>query len=64
MPADLTGNKILFYFKITKKEQELELAAQLGKEMLAENDSLRKDVQNFQKELDNSVKVKTSALID
>jgi len=34
------------------------LAAQLGKEMLAENDSLQKEVKNFRKEFDNSVKVR------
>lgn len=42
--------------KITRKEQELELAAQLGKEMLAENDGLQKENSDLKSEFEETVK--------
>ena len=39
------------------KEQELEMAAQLGKEMLSENDILQKENSQLQNQLEETSKV-------
>lgn len=48
------------FLQLMKKEKELQLAAELGKEMLAENDDLQLEIDELKKGHEEQIRVRES----